>query len=98
MVSNILRLIPEFSKCSFYDFQVVYYSLNSLQGLLDALVFGITNTQLREHYKGRVVRAIIIFILSPILIFPAFVMFVIKQFWKPKEANVQGNHEKSLLF
>jgi len=67
---------------------LAYSVLLNLQGLLDCLVYGITNKSLRKLYYGRPLFFVCILFLSPILVFPAFVHYLRKMFTETRGGEI----------
>lgn len=79
IITNAMGYAPEFRKCQIFSLLIVYQFLLQFQGAMDAMVFGITNKQLRTHYQERPFRAVIVFLFGPILVIPFFIGYVVRK-------------------
>lgn len=75
-------LVSIFPHCRIFIASVVFNSLLSLLGFLDALVYGFTNRRLRDRFSlyhpKRAILWTAILIFSPILVLPAFIAKVVQ--------------------
>lgn len=67
--------------CNVYAFTFGYTLFRNLQGMLDCLVYGMTNLKIRQRFTHSILSAIVStweLLLAPVLVLPAFIAYTSK--------------------
>eukprot|EP01125_Pyxidicula_operculata_P017751 TRINITY_DN6256_c0_g1_i1.p1 TRINITY_DN6256_c0_g1~~TRINITY_DN6256_c0_g1_i1.p1 ORF type:complete len:341 (+),score=13.97 TRINITY_DN6256_c0_g1_i1:31-1053(+) len=89
----VAYFIALFLPCIPWWLTIIYGFLPTLQGLLDALVYGLTNTELKQHYKEiSKFKLVLLIIQSPFTIW----FYDIWLFLSPKNRDLNGNSHGSM--